>query len=173
MRERQAIQGGHQRLKLPNGHREIIAEQRGNAVGLGRSHIERRRQPAEPALHCLHLRAVDLLRHQQRASRRIGAEHLIEERRFLAGTQRRVVIQRVDPEVRIASQHFVGAFAGEHHLDARGSHGTAEEVLGDAVAVEHLRFGMPDRIRERIGDLPPSDRNRPVHLLLREPEDGA
>ena len=73
------------------------------------------------------------------------------------------------------------------------------------MAVEHLRFGMPDRIRERVGDLAPRDRNRvirradvlglsfsdagfviervlkgereradrPVHLLLREPEDGA
>jgi hypothetical protein len=71
------------------------------------------------------------------------------------------------------------------------------------VPVEHLRFGMPNRIRERVGDLPPRDRNRvirradvlrlsfrnagfvierilkcqrkradrPVHLLLREPED--
>ena len=38
-------------------------------------------------------------------------------------------------------------------VDARGSDGAAEEVFGDAVAVEHLRFGMPDRIRERVDDL--------------------
>ncbi len=73
------------------------------------------------------------------------------------------------------------------------------------MAVEHLRFGMPDRILECVGDLPPGDRNRvirradvlglsfsdagfviervlkrqreradrPVHLLLREPQDRA
>ena len=28
-----------------------------------------------------------------------------------------------------------------------------------AVAVEHLRFGMPDRIRERVGDLSPSSQS--------------
>ena len=205
LRQRQTIQRGHQRLKLPNRRREIITEQRGHAVGLGRTYIERGGQPAQPALHCGHLRAVDLLGHQQRARRGIGAQHLIEERRLLAGTQRRIVIERVDPEVRIAAQHFVGAFADEHHLDARGSHGTAEQILGHAVAVEHLRLGMPDRIGERVGDLAPGDRDgvirradmlglslrdagfviervlkgerkradRPIHLLLRKPEDGA
>jgi hypothetical protein len=72
------------------------------------------------------------------------------------------------------------------------------------VAVEHLRFGMPDRVRERVGDLAPGDwdgvirradmpglsfsdagfviqrvvkgererADRPVRLLLREPQDG-
>jgi hypothetical protein len=30
------------------------------------------------------------------------------------------------------------------------------------VAVEHLRFGMPNRVRARVGDLPPSDWNRVI-----------
>jgi hypothetical protein len=72
LRNRQAIQRGHQRLKLPHRSREVIAEQRGHDIGRCRSVVERRRQLAEPALHCVYLRAVDLLRHQQRASRRIG-----------------------------------------------------------------------------------------------------
>jgi hypothetical protein len=46
-----------------------------------------------------------------------------------------------------------------HHFDARSSDGAAEEILGDTVAVEHLRFGMPDRILEWVGDFPPGDGN--------------
>ena len=71
-------------------------------------------------------------------------------------------VDGIDAEERVSAQHFVGAFTGEHDFDAGVSHRPAEQVLGDAVAVEHLRFAVPDRGCEGLRDVKSGDRDRVV-----------
>ena len=63
-----------------------------------------------------------------------------------------VVEEKIAPERGVAGEDLVGTFSGEHDLDARIVHRLGQQELGDAVAVEYQRLGMPQRRGERVDE---------------------
>ncbi|MNQ87423.1 hypothetical protein D3C85_1026450 [compost metagenome] len=52
--------------------------------------------------------------------------------------------------MRVAGEHFIGAFTGQHDLHAGLAHFAAEDVLGHAVGVEEWRFVVPQGLLEIV-----------------------
>ena len=73
-----------------------------------------------------------------------------------------VVEEHVPPEMRIAAEDLVGAFARQHDFVAGVAHRAREDELGDAVGVEAKRLRVPGRVREVVGEVVLTDRHRVV-----------
>ena len=132
--------------------REAGREQRPDAMAGDRARADPGRHVAEHALHRVGV--------ERRARGRtegavlpIGGAQLRDPRaRDVGVLARRSELEHVLAEEGIAAEQLVGAFAGQHHLEAEVAHLLAEQVLGDEVRVAVDRLAVPDGVGEVIGE---------------------
>ena len=139
--------------RCPNVLEKISSQQGPHLDRTGGEGFDPGRDKAEKSLDAVEWPGF-AVRQQQPTGHRIEPFQILEKARdHIRILSLPVVKQHVAAKVRIAAQDFIRAFSGDDDLVAGVAHGTAQQVLGDAMSIEAKRLGLQDGIGKMIGQI--------------------